>query len=115
MEPTTSLTPAVITAATIVSGNITNLITRVRANGVIERGKLEFLKDQTAKLLATARAYHAWDIVTINLEQISKTQNQIDNLQKEGRLHGASLSMAMEQLYDLNEMLRRNLRNFENR
>jgi len=115
MEPTTSLTPAVITAATVVSGNITNLITKVRANGVVERGKLEFLKDQTAKVLAAARAYHAWDIVTINLEQISKTQNQIDNLQKEGRLHGTSLNMAMEQLYDLNEMLRRNLRTLESR
>lgn len=112
---TTSLVPVVANAAVAISGNITSLITKSRASGVIQRGQLELLKAQTAKVLADARAYHAGEIVTTNLEQLARTQNQIDNLEREGRLHGSSLSMAMDQLSDLNDILRRNLKRYENR
>lgn len=109
-----SLVP-VVDAAIAVSGNITSLVTRARANGVVRHAQLEMLRAQTEKVLADAKAYHAGDLVTANLEQIARTQEHIDNLQRQGRLHGASLEMAMDQLADLNDMLRRNLRNFENR
>lgn len=115
MPDTTSLVPVVANAAVAVSGNITSLITKARASGVIQRAQLEMLKDETAKVLTDARAYHAGDIVTTNLEQIARAQEHIDNLERQGRLHGNSLNMAMDQLGDLNDMLRRNLRRFENR
>lgn len=115
MEDIKSLVPVVANAAVAVSGNITSLITRSKASGVIQRAQLEMLKDQTAKVLADARAYLSCDLITTNLEQIARTQEHIDNLARQGRLHGISLTMAMEQLGDLNEMLRRNLRKFENR
>lgn len=110
-----SLVPAVANAAIAVSGNITSLITKTRASGVIQHAQLEMLKDQTAKVLAEARTYHSCDIIATNLEQIAKTQELIDSLERQGKLHGASLKMAMDQLCDLNDMLRRNLRRFENR
>lgn len=110
-----AIVPAVANAAVAVSGNITSLITKSKASGIINKAQLTMLKDQTAKVLADARAFHSFDIVSTNLEQIAKTQEYIDNLVKQGRLHGSSFTMAMEQLEDLNSMLRRNLKNFENR
>lgn len=110
-----SLVPVIADAAVAVSGNITSLVTKAKASGVIQRAQLEMLKAQTTKVLRDARAYHAGDIVTTNLEQIAKTQEYIDNLERQGRLHGMSLKMAMDQLGDLNDVLRRNLRNFEKR
>lgn len=108
-----SLVPVVADAAVAVSGNITSLITKAKASGTIHRAQLEMLKAQTTKVLTDARAYHISDIVTTNLEQIAKTQEYIDSLERQGRLHGTSLAMAMDQLGDLNDILRRNLRNFE--
>lgn len=110
-----SIVPAVANAAITVSGNITNLITKTRASGVIQKAQLEMLKDQTAKVLTEARVYHTFEIIATNLEQIARTQEYIDTLQKQGRLHGKSLTMAIDQLGDLNDILRRNLRRFENK
>ena len=110
-----SLVPVVADAAVQVSRNITSLLVKSRANGVIQRAQFEMLMDQTAKVLAEARAYYAGDLVTINLEQIARTQEYIDSQEKLGRLHGISLNMAMDELGDLNDTLRRNLRDFENR
>lgn len=115
MEDFKSLVPVVANAAITVSGNISNIITKTKANGVIQRAQLEMLKDQTAKVLTDARVYYSGDLVTTNLEQIARVQEHIDNLERQGRLHGISLTMAMDQLGDLNNMLRRNLRKFENR
>lgn len=115
MADCNSLAPVLANAAVAVSGNITSLITKAKASGVIQHAQLEMLKEQTAKVLADARAYHSGDIVTTNLEQIARTQEYIDSLERQGRLHGISLTMAMDQLGDLNDMLRRNLRRFENR
>lgn len=115
MEDNNSLVPAVTNAAVVVSGNIANLIVRTRASGIIQRTQLELLKDQTAKVIAEARACQASELVAVNLEQIARAQERIDNLEKQGRLHGAALTMAMDMLNDLNDMLRRNLRKFENR
>jgi len=115
MEDYKSLVPLVADAAVAVSGNITSLITKAKASGIIHRAQLEMLKAQTTKVLTDARAYHVSDIVTTNLEQIAKTQEYIDNLERQGRLHGVSLAMAMDQLGDLNDILRRNLWNFEKR
>lgn len=114
MTDLNSLVPVVANAAVAVTGNITNLIVKTKASGVIQRTQLEMLKIQTAKVLADARAYHASDIVITNLEQIARTQERIDNLEKQGLLYGQSLAMAMDQLCDLNNILRRNLRDFEN-
>ena len=108
------LVPVVANAAVQVTGNITSLVTRSKANGVMQRAQLEMLKEQTAKVLADARAYHAGDIIITNLEQIARTQEYIDNLEKQGRLHGTALTMAMDQLSDLNNMLRFNLRRYQN-
>lgn len=108
-----SLVPMVKEAAVVVSGTITSLITRTRASGVVQRTQLELLKNQTAKVLADARAYHAGELVTTNLEQLAKTQDYIDSLEKRGQLHGRSLDYAMQQLDELNNMLRHNLRNYE--
>jgi len=113
METSTSLVPVIANAAVAVSANISNLVTKAKASGVIQRGQLELLKEQTAKVLADARAYNAGDIVITNLEQLARTQHQIDSWEKAGRLHGSSLSMAMDQLTDLNDILRRNLRRYE--
>lgn len=110
-----SLVPVVANAAVAVSGNITNFITRTKASGVVQKAQLEMLKAQTAKVLADAKANHAFDLVTTNLEQIAKTQEYIDSLERKGTLHGTALTLALEQLCDLNAMLRRNLRRFENR
>ena len=115
MVNSNSLVPVVANAAVEVSGTITSLIAKAKTNGVIQRAKLEMLKDQTMKVLADARAYHVSDIVTVNLEQLAKTQEHIDYLERQGRLHGASLIMAMDQLGELNNILRRNLQKFENR
>lgn len=114
MTDLNSLVPIVADAAVAVTGNITNLIVKAKASGVVQRTQLEMLKNQTAKVLADARAYHSSDIVITNLEQIAKTQEYIDYLRGQGRLHGASLTMAMDQLGDLNNILRRNLKDFEN-
>lgn len=114
MADMNSLVP-IVDAAIAVSGNITNLITRAKASGVVQRAQLQLLRAQTGKVLADSRAYHAGELVIANLEQLARTQEYIDNLQRQGRLHGAALEMAMEQLEDLNDMLRRNLRYFENR
>lgn len=110
-----SLVPIVEKAAVAVTENITGLITKSKASGVIQRTQLEMLKAQTTKVLTDARAYYSGDIITTNLEQIARTQEYIDTLERQGRLHGISLTMAMDQLADLNDMLRRNLREFENR
>lgn len=115
MSNNDSWLPVVANAVVEVSGNITNLITKTKASGVIQRAQLEMIKEKTAKVLADARAYHAGEIITTNLEQVARTQEYIDNLVRQGRLHGASLVMAMDQLNDLNNMLRRNLRKYENR
>ncbi len=108
-----SLAPIVKEAAVVVSGTITSLITRTKASGVVQRTQLELLKTQTSKVLAEARAYHAGELVIANLEQIAKTQEHIDTLEKHGQLHGLSLDCAMEQLGVLNDMLRNNLRKYE--
>ena len=110
-----SIVPVVANAAITVSGNITDLIVKARAGGVIHRAQIEMLKDQTAKVIADARSHHTADIIMTNLDQIAKTQEHIDYLAKIGRLHGISLNMAMDQLSDLNDTLRRNLRRYENR
>lgn len=115
MSDMNALVPAVANAVVAVSGNITNLITKAKAYGVIQHAQFEMLRTQTAKVLADARAYHSAEIITTNLEQIARTQELIDSLEKQGKLHGRSLAMAMEQLGDLNDILRRNLRRFENR
>lgn len=109
-----SLVPIVANAAIAVSGNITNLIMRAKASGIVQRAQLEMLKSQTAKVLSDAKAYHAAEIVIGNLDQIAKTQEHIDYLEKQGKLHGEALNMAMEHLSDLNDILRRNLRRYEN-
>lgn len=54
-----SLVPVVANAVVAVSGNITNLVTKTKASGVIQRAQLEMLKEQTAKVLADAKAYNA--------------------------------------------------------
>lgn len=110
-----SLIPVVTNAVVTVSGNITNFITKTRASGFIQRAQLDMLKDQTEKVLAEARANHIGDIVTTHLEQLARAQERIDSLERQGRLHDATLAMAMDQLGDLNDILRRNLRNFESR
>ncbi len=109
-----SLVPMVKEAAVVVSGTITSLITRTKASGVVQRTQLELLKDQTAKVLAEARVYHAGEIVIASLEQIAKAQEHIDALEKRGQLHGQSLNCAMGQLEDLNNVLRYILRKYEN-
>ncbi len=110
-----SLVPVVANAAVAVSGNISSLITKTKASGVIHRTQLEMLKDQTDKVLAEAKAYHSCDIAITNLEQLAKAQERIDILERQGLLHGKSLDMAMDQLGDLNDVLRCNIRRFENR
>lgn len=114
MTDLNSLVPVVANAAVAVSENMTNLIVKAKASGIVHRTQLKMLKAQTEKVLADARAYHSADIVILNLEQIARTQERIDCLEKQGLLHGKSLAMAMDQLYDLNEVLRRILHNFEN-
>lgn len=114
MTELNSLVPVVADAAVAITGNITNFITKTKAAGTIHRAQFEMLKNQTEKVLADARAYNTFSIVTTNLEQIARTQEYIDTLTKQGRLHGKSLDMAMDQLFDLNDILRRNLKNFEN-
>ena len=109
-----SLVPMVANAAVAVSGNIASLVLNARASGVVQRTQLKMLKAQTAKVLTEARAYLAGDIVVTNLEQIGKTQEYIDTLVQQGKLHDASLDMAMEQLSVLNRLLRENLERFKN-
>jgi len=115
MDGSTSLVPVVANAVVAVSSNITGFVTKTRAKGVVERGQLEYLRDQTAKVLADVRACHLGDLVATNLEQLARTQYQINNLEREGRLVGNSLIMAMDQLSVLNNLLQSNLRNFINR
>ncbi len=112
MSEFNSLVPIVAEAAVKVSGSITNLITNAKANGIVRRSQLVMLKLQTEKVLADARIHHASELITTNLEQIAKTQEQIDNLEKQGKLHGKSLEMAMQHLEDLNLILRYNLRQY---
>ena len=102
MADNNSLIPVVTNAVVTVSGNITNFITKARASGFIQRAQLD-------------RANHVGDIVTTHLEQLARAQERIDSLERQGRLHDSTLAMAMDQLGDLNDILRRNLRNFENR
>lgn len=108
-----SLVPAVANVAVVLSGNISSLVTRAKATGIVQRAQLQMLKGQTEKVIADARAHHIAEVVIENLEQLAKTQELIDNLEKQGRLHGKSLNMAMDQLEDLNNMLRRSLRKLE--
>lgn len=115
MSDNNSLMPVVANAVVEVSGSITNFLTKTKASGIIQRAQLEMLREQTTKVLADARTYNAGDIIIVNLEQLARTQDHIDSLERQGRLHGASLKMAMNQLDDLNNMLRRNLRRYENR
>lgn len=114
MSDLNSLVPIVTEAIVKVSGDITNFVTNARANGIVHRGQLTMLKSQTEKVLAEAIAYHAGELVATNLEQIAKTQERIDNLVKQGKLHDITLIMAMQQLEDLNFILRYNLRNYLN-
>lgn len=113
--PDNSLIPVVTNAVIAVSGNITNFITKAKANGFIQRTQLDMLKDQTEKILAEARANHIFDIVSTVIEQLAKVQEHIDRLEKQGRLHDSTLTMALDYLEELNNMLRHNLREFENR
>ena len=115
MEDFNSLVPTMTNAAVVFSGNIANLIVRTRASGIIQRTQLELLKDQTAKVIAEARACQAGEFVTTNLEQIARAQEHIDNLKNQGRLHGSTLTMVLDTLADLNSILQRNLRQFEGR
>lgn len=115
MDEFTSMVPVVANAAVAVSENITGIITRAKATGIIRDTQIEMLKDQTAKVLIEARTHLAGELVTINLEQLAKTQEYIDFLKSKGQLHGKSFDMAIDQLEDLNNILRRNLRDFENR
>ena len=108
-----SLVPVVADAMLTVSGKIASFVAKTKASGVMQRTQLEMIKGATAKLLADARAYHVADIAITNLEQLARTQEHIDNLERQGRLHGASLTMAMDHLCDLNDMLRRILRKYE--
>lgn len=108
-----SLVPVVTSSVIAMSENITGFIEKARASGVIQHAQIEMLKAQTEKVLAEARAYHYFEVISTNLEQIAKTQEMIDNLERQGRLHGISLKMAIDQLYDLNYMLRCNLRTLE--
>ncbi len=111
----TVLPVVVQTAISVVSKGIGDLVMNARANGVVKRAQFEMLKDQTTKAIALARANNAGDIARSNLEQLMETQRYIDNLEKEGRLHGISLSMAMDQLADLNDTLRKILEDYRNR
>lgn len=114
MSENNSLVPVVANALVEVSGNITNFVTKAKASGVIRRAQLEILRKQTTKVVVEIRTYNLGDIIMTNLDQIARTQEHIDNLERQGRLHGASLTMAMDQLTDLNNILRRNLRKYEN-
>ena len=114
MSDTTSLVPVIANAAVAVSNNITNLITKSKASGVIQRAQLTNIIQQTEKVLADARANNIDDIIQTNLDIIARTQDHIDNLEKQGKLHGVSLNMALDHLGDLNDTLRRNLRKYEN-
>lgn len=114
MPDSSSLVPIIANAAVSVSNNITNLITKSKASGVIQRAQLTNLIQQTEKVLADAVAIHVDDIIQTNLDIIARTQEHIDNLEKQGKLHGVSLNMALDHLGDLNDTLRRNLKRFEN-
>jgi hypothetical protein len=114
MKSTFSLVPIVADAAIAVSSSITDLVTKAKASGVIRQAQLESLMAQTAKVLADARIYHAAELVTTNIEQLGRAQGRIDELRKQGLLHGSSLEMSMEQLCDLNDILRQNLRQYAN-
>lgn len=105
----------VVNNALDLTGKVTSLITRSRETKVIDKAKLEWLKDQTNKILVEARTYHAKEIVCANIEQLAKTQETIDMYENQGKLHGRALDMAMEQLEDLNNILRDNLRDYKNR
>lgn len=115
MQELQSLVPIVAKAAVTVSGDISDFITMTKASRVVKQTQLIMLKDETEKVLADARAHHFSSLVTTNLEEIVKMQNYIDYFVNQGQLHEQSLNMAMENLCDLNDMLRRNLRDFENR
>lgn len=104
------ITDAVVTSVVSIPENITGLITMARMNGIVRRGQLEMVREQTRKALADAKAYNYGSLVITNLEQLSKTQDFIDRLVREGSLHGISLEFALQQLEDLNDMLRQNLR-----
>jgi len=116
MSDLNSLVPTVANvanAAVVLSGDISGLITRAKATGMLHHAQLEMLKGQTSKVIIDAKAHHIGELVIENLEQLAKTQEHIDNLEKQGRLHGRTMNMAMTQLEDLNDMLRRNLHNYE--
>lgn len=109
MADNASLVPVIANAAVAVSENITSLVTKSKARGVIQHAQLENLRQQTKKVLADARANHVDDIIQTNLDIIARTQEHIDTLEKQGKLHGVSLEVALDQLNDLNDALRKNL------
>lgn len=112
MSDYNSLVPMVADAAIVVSGTITNFITKTKAGGVVQHAQLELLKAQTRKVLTEAKIRHAGELVTVTLEELAKTQDQIDSLEKRGLLHGATLVYAMEQLEALNNLLQCNLQKY---
>lgn len=114
MNEFNSLVPVVTDAIFAVSENLTGIITETKATGTIQRTKLNMLKNQTKKILADAKAHLVGELVITSLEQLAKTQEYIDFLASKGQLHGLSLDMAMDQMTDLNKMLRRNLQDFIN-
>jgi predicted HTH domain antitoxin len=114
MEDKNAMIPVVKTAIAL-SGGIISFATRAKASGVVQRAELAMLKDMTAKALREARAHHQSDLVYTNIEEIAKIQEHIDSLHRQGRLHGVSLNMATDHLIDLNNTLRRNLRDLESK
>lgn len=108
MSDVNSLIPTVNTAIALTS-SISTMVTKCKANGIITRTQIEMLRAQTSKVLADAAICHLSEITAENINQLASTQEMIDRLSKEGSLHGASLTMAMDQLSLLNDQLRQNL------
>lgn len=114
MSDVNSPIPTVNTAIALTS-NISDLIVKCRATGVITRAQIAMLRAQICKVLAYTAIVHLSELIAENINQLAATHKLIDRLSKEGRLHGVSLKLAMGQLELLNEQLLQSLLDYRNR
>lgn len=98
---------AVWNAAKSVSTAVASIITTYRKSKAVKKQELAALEAKIKIYVTQARAHAIGEIIRVNIEEIASTQRYID----QQNLDGIALEMAIEQLHELNCLLRANLNN----
>lgn len=115
MTENNALTPVAKVALTALSESISEFIASVRSIGYVQQTRVKKMRDKADAALAIAKRENISAIIEGNIDSICRVQERIDYYVKQDKLHDRSLELAYNQLDLLNDSLRKNLSDFENR